>query len=274
METLQLIVLAVVQGIAEFLPISSDGHLVIVAALFEANSAPPPVSILETVIIILHLGTLLAIFVFYWPDIRRLLGADRRAVGLLIAGTIPVVLVGLPTRFWLEQAITSPLLAGCMLPLNGLLLIWAGRRKPSEGAYLNLSLRQALLIGLFQAAALLPGISRSGTTIAAGLAVGLRRDAAATFSFLLAVLAISGACVLELGTLSAVGLNGTTPESLAIGVLVSFVVGLAALWWLTVWLRKGRLHLFAYWCFAVGAAVVIWQVGLAETPLAGLTKLP
>lgn len=250
----ELLLLAVVQGITEFLPISSDGHLVVVEALLRLEK-----DILE-LNIILHAGTLLATVVVYGRRLVRML-SDRRLVGLLIVGTLPAVLAGLPLRFFAESILESPLLAGAMLPISGLLLIVASRRPPGHLRYEDLTWRQALVIGLFQATALLPGVSRSGTTIASGLLVGLRRDAAATFSFLLAIPAVGGACCVETIKLGLEGGAQTPPEMLAVGAAVSFVVGLGALWWLLRWLEGGKLHYFAYWLIPLGAAVLLWQVG-------------
>jgi undecaprenyl-diphosphatase len=210
--------------------------------------------------IVLHAGTLLSIVVIYWRSIRRILKQDRRAVGLLAVGTLPAVIIGLPLHAWCSEWLVDPLLAGYMLPLTGLLLLWAKGRRPGDAAYQDLSYGRALLIGAFQAVALLPGISRSGTTIVGGLMVGLRRDAAASFSFLLAIPAIAGACTLELKDLLVSGGTGSPWGLLVLGACVSFLVGLAALFWVLNWLERGRLHYFAYWCIPLGLAVVAWQV--------------
>jgi undecaprenyl-diphosphatase len=251
----ELLLLAVVQGFTEFLPISSDGHLIIVEALLGVET-----DLLE-LNIMLHAGTLLATIVVYW---RRLIAAlgNPRLIGLLIVGTLPAVVIGLPLRFVGESILESPLLAGAMLPVSGLLLLIASRRQHGTLAYEDLTWRQALVIGLFQASALLPGVSRSGTTIASGLLVGLRRDAAATFSFLLAVPAVGGACLLETIKLLKQGSVQTPPEMLVAGAAVSFVVGLIALAWLLRWLERGKLHYFAYWLIPLGIAVVAWQLSM------------
>lgn len=257
---IQVLVLAVVQGITEFLPISSDGHLAVVMALFAQAGHPVSENALG-VTILLHAGTLAAIFVFFWRRIVRLLGEDRRVIGLLILGTLPAVAIGLLAKKFFEKELGSALLTGPMLILNGIMLWWASRRTPGETDYPQAGWRQALAIGLAQATAILPGISRSGTTIATGLATGLRRDAAANFSFLLALPAVGGACLLE--TIDAIQEGGLAiPAShAAAGVVCSFVVGLLALGWLMNWLQRGKLVYFAWWCLAMGAAVTVWQVG-------------
>lgn len=259
MDYLRIIVLGIVQGVTEFLPISSDGHLVVASRLFAVVSGQSlgKEDVVET--IVLHLGTLAAILVVYWREILRLLGDDRRVIGLLVVGTLPAAASGLLLKNYASEWLVDPLLTGCMLPLNGLLLLWIGRRGPGSLAYADLSYPQALLIGLWQAAAPLPGISRSGTTIVGGLLVGLRRESAATFSFLLAIPAISGAGVLALVD----WLHGETTElsrgALLTGTLLSFVVGVAALRLFLALLGRGRLNVFAWWCIALGAAMVVWQ---------------
>ncbi len=255
-----ILILAVVQGITEFLPISSSGHLVVLSA-FIASGNPEHLDVAD-LNVVLHLGTLASILVFYWHRIWRLLGEDRRVIRLLIVGTIPAVVIGLGIKFACEQLIESPLLAGLMLPVTGLILLWAMRGMQGKREYAELSDWEAFLIGLSQAAAILPGLSRSGTTISAGLKLGLKPQAAATFSFLLAIPAIAGAGLLT--AISLVKKGGlTTPwHYLAIGGFVSFVVGLVALYWLISWLEKGRLRLFAWWCIPLGVAVTVWQVWL------------
>jgi undecaprenyl-diphosphatase len=182
-------------------------------------------------------------------------------IGPLIVGTLPLVFIGLPVHEIdaLQKLVENPLLVGCMLPITGLLLIASGRCQNGDTDYTQISYRQALIVGLFQALAVLPGISRSGTTIVGGMVAGLRRDSAATFSFLLAIPAICGALVLHLHKAVT---SGTTHDAgpLLLGALVSFIVGLAALAWLVRWLGRGRLQWFAYWCIPVGLAVIVWQV--------------
>lgn len=263
MEYLTVIVLAVVQGVAEFLPISSSGHLVIGEALFAAATGrklPDPTELN----IALHAGTLASIAVVYWQRIWRLLGQDRRVLGLLFVATLPAVVVGMPVRLWWAHSILeNAFLAGCMLPVTGLILIVASRRTPGELEYQDLTYRQALFIGLCQAVALLPGISRSGTTIAAGLLAGLRRDATATFSFLMALPVIGGACLLELLQRllkPASTAQATSGWLLALGVVISAVVGMLALRWLLAWLQRGRLQWFAAWCIPAGLAAIAWQL--------------
>ena len=262
MLLLEIIILAVIQGIAEFLPISSSGHVVVGAALFDQLGHPLAEKL--TVNVVLHLGTLLAIIVFYWRRIIELLGRDARVIPLILVGSIPAAAVGFLVKKTaagevIELFLQSALIAGLMFPITGLMLLWAAKHARGTILCREMSWASALLIGAFQAFAILPGISRSGATIAAGLSVGLKRDEAAAFSFLLAIPAIAGAGLLEF--LDA--LSTTTPHmplgTLAAGLVVSFLVGLAALWWLIKWLDQGRIQLFAWYVIPLGVAVVTWQ---------------
>ena len=256
---IQIIVLGIVQGITEFLPISSSGHLVIVHAILAQTGGAMQFDVSD-VVIVLHAGTLLSILVFYWQCVWRLVGEDRRVLSLLVVGTLPAAVVGLTVKLAFKGIFESPLLAGFMLMATGAMLLWIARRPFGSGAYQRLTYGQSLLIGLSQAVAILPGISRSGSTISAGLSMGMSPKSAATFSFLLAISVIAGAAVLEIKDL-ALGAPGTTPLThLAVGAAVSFAVGLVALRWLISWLERGRLQYFGYWCLAVGPAVAVWQL--------------
>jgi undecaprenyl-diphosphatase len=264
MTLLPILILAVIQGITEFLPISSDGHLVVATALYARWSGEPlPKDLLE-VEIMLHAGTLLAVIIMFWRQLLRLLTVDRRVIGLLAVGTAPVLASGLFMEQFLKGVLTSPLAAGLGLIVSGFLLIWARRHCQGGRDYPDLTYKDALWIGLFQAVSPLPGVSRSGTTIAAALAVGkLQPRAAADFSFLLSVPAIGAAVSYELLKLIRKGgASDVSWELLAIGAGVSFVVGLASLEFLLRWIRRGRLIDFAWWVIPLGIGVVVWQLVL------------
>lgn len=257
MTLLQILILGVVQGITEFLPVSSSGHLVVAQTLFRQldGQAWPDVTLVN---VLLHAGTLLAIIVFYWQRIVRLLTEDRHVLGLLAVGTIPAVTIGLSLKQFTPQILENPLLTGFMFLLTGALLIWGGRRE-GKWDYKKLTYAQAFGIGLFQAAGILPGISRSGWTIAGAMLLGARRESATTFSFLLAIPAIGGATLLEI--LSLPGRSSELPISLlSVGTLVAFGVGLASLWLLVRIVERGRLAWFAAWLFPLGIVVIIWQL--------------
>ena len=257
MEFWQIVVLAVIQGVTEFLPVSSSGHLVIASALLGQDEAGWDV---KEVNVCLHVGTLFSVFAVYWHRIWRLLGEDRRVIGCLIVATLPAVVVGLTIDRWFEEVLGNALLAGAMLCVTGGILLVGQRFSGGKRTYNEMSWQHSLLMGLSQAFAILPGISRSGTTISTGMVLGMEPKSAATFSFLMALPAIGGAGLLEVLKLADGEGSGTPLLWLATGMVVSFLVGLGALLWLIRMLERGRFQIFAWWCIPVGLAVVIWRL--------------
>jgi len=255
-EVVSVLILAVVQGVAEFLPISSSGHLVLLNELLGIDEGSVELNI------VLHVGTLVAIVAFYWRQILALLTSDRRVVGLLIVGTIPAAVIGVIVKTQFEDVLSNVWLTGFTFPLTGAMLLMLPRMPETKRDYPELSYGRAFLIGLAQAFALLPGISRSGSTIVAGIAVGLKRQAAATFSFLLAIPVILGAGAIEAAHMIRAGQTTTTPGVLLLGAAVAFGVGLFSLACLVRWLNHGHLYRFAWWVIPLGLAILVWK-GLA-----------
>ena len=256
MPLADVLLLAVVQGLTEFLPVSSSGHLVIVEALLASQTDD---AAKLTVNVMLHAGTLFAVLAVYWSRIWRLLGSDAGLIGKIVVGTLPAAVVGIAVKKLLPGLASQTLLTGLMLWVTGAMLLAGSRCPDGSTTYQRVTYAQALAIGTIQAIAILPGISRSGATIVAGVALGLRRDAAATFSFLLAIPVIGGASLIEARELLTHDGPSISLAVLLVGMLVAFLVGLVALRWLLRWLEQGRLHYFAWWCFPLGAAVVVWQ---------------
>lgn len=257
MELWKVLILSVVQGITEFLPVSSSGHLVIVAALLSGGNTEQ-LDVAE-VNIVLHIGTLGSVVIFYWKRLWALLAEDRRTIGLVFVASVPAAMAGIPIKLFFNHWLESPLLAGCMLPVTAFVLWLASRCKQGTMEYQQLSMGRAFLIGVAQAFAILPGLSRSGSTISAGVWLGLRPAAAATFSFLMAVVAIGGAGLIE--SLSAMKHGVHTPlPNLIIGAAVSCVVGLGSLSYLMKVLERGRFQVFIVWCLAAGISIIIWQM--------------
>lgn len=253
--------LGAVQGATEFLPVSSSGHLRLGQALLD--STPP--SILFD--IVLHIGTLVAVVAVFRAQIWRLIRGtfavggsipwrereEVRRVALLIIGTIPTVIIGLAMKPLVGEGF--PVVAvGALLIVNGCILLASSRvasADASEGdAPWSISPARALIIGVTQGFAILPGISRSGTTIVTGLFLGVRARDAAEFSFLLSIPAILGALVLMLGDAGEFAVSDVA--ALALGFVVAAVVGVVALLWLLNLLARARFHHFAWYCFAVG----------------------
>ncbi|MDA7979955.1 MAG: undecaprenyl-diphosphate phosphatase [Pirellulales bacterium] len=255
MAWLELILLGVVQGATEFLPVSSSGHLVIVAKLFAARPTETPF-----VVVLLHAATLGSILVFFHRRIMLLLTRDWRLLGPLAVGTIPAGVIGYVIKSQFTGILESPVQAGVMLLVTAFLLLSSKWIKPGETACENVNYRQAFLIGLMQAAAIAPGISRSGSTIAVGIAVGLKRVAAAEFSFLLAIPVIGGAATWEVWNIITQGelMAGEGWGPMLAAMLAAFLVGLLSLKWLVHWLRDFRLHYFALWCGAVGLFAIVY----------------
>ena len=256
-EMVQVIILAVVQGIAEFLPISSSGHL----NVFQDFMGEMPET--AELNIVLHFGTLLAIVLFYWKRIMALLTSDRRVIPMLIVGTIPAAIIGIYVKKFHEEFLASTLLSGYMFPITGLMLLVLYRVRSGDKEYEKLDYGSVVMIGCAQAFALLPGISRSGSTIVMGSILGLKRQSAATFSFLLAIPAILGATLLEVKDIVEAGKTETSATALLVGLAIAFAVGWVSLKTLVNWLEAGKLHWFAYYLIPFGILVVVWKTFLS-----------
>jgi undecaprenyl-diphosphatase len=254
--------LGAVQGITEFLPVSSKTHLVVVPALLGHDAPSLPF------IVLLHLGTLVALLLYFAKDLWSLLvdlvrgGDGRRLVGLLAIASVPAAVLGLLFEKTFERLLSHPREVAFSLLATAVILVVAewlagtikiGRRLPKPLAS-EPTLRHAVGVGLAQAVALLPGVSRSGSTMGTGLALGLRRDVAARFSFLLAIPAIAGATVLELGDVASDGVG--TPE--IVGFVAALVTGYACVSLLIRYLRR-----FSYLPFAAYCAVFALVAGLS-----------
>ena len=258
MKTLEALWLGIVQGLTEFFPVSSSGHLV----LFQSLLGIEPEGLLFEVSV--HLATLVAILVFYRGRIGELVAgmlrlqeAALRYAGKLALATLPAVVVGLTAKDLIAGAFSAPPVVGGLLLVTGG-IVWTTRSTRNTGTAAEPSWWGALLIGLAQAFAILPGISRSGSTVAVALAVGVAPVAAAEFSFLLGIIAIGGAAVLILPDL-----GQAEPEQLAsfgLGASSALLSGLLAIWLFVRMLRANRFHYFAWWAWFAGAAFLAWQL--------------
>ena len=254
----QTLIQAVVQGITEFLPISSKSHLILVGNLLERWFGTSSTSA-ETIELIvgLHLGTLVATIVVYWPELWSLRKRHRLLVNVIV-GSIPVAVIGLVFKNWFEHNLVSPLLVGLGLFITAFFLLAAQRLEINLLELDQMSWLHALAIGCFQVLALFPGISRSGSTIAGGLMVGLSRQAATTFSFLLSVPAVGGVVLLKGIALRHTG--SLAMGQLLFGAVISFAVGIVALRFLIRIVVQRKLHWFAYYCLVLGTVVTAWQL--------------
>ena len=253
MDYLTAMLLGLIQGIAEFLPISSSGHLVIAETLLGGEYDNVELNVA------LHFGTLLSILVVYR---KRLLSVarSRRLLACIVLATLPVVVVGLSFKSTIEAFFETPIVVGFAWCGTALLMALTPRIEHGERSLEDMSWRDALIVGLFQAIAPVPGISRSGSTIFGGMASGLRREAAADFSFYIAIPALGGAMVLHLKDLLEVGGTDLAAGPMLAGMLVAFLVGIVALKTLLRMVVGRRLHWFAWYCGTVGVATILWQI--------------
>jgi len=262
------VILGLVQGLAEFLPISSSGHLSIISNLFHLSTAEEGHMLFD---VLLHLGTLVSICVCYWKDLMQMLyellsmagGGTRqkrypaaRLFLLIIVSTAMLVLV-MPVKDMLEKLYYNSVFIGVMLILCGFMLYVSDRMAPGKKTETNMSFLDAMLIGVAQCVAVIPGISRSGTTITAGLATGLRRDFAVKFSFLMSVPAVLAANILSLIDAFQEGVDWSSLPAYFIGMAVAMVTGVIAIQLIRHISENGRFGGFAYYCWVVGTLSII-----------------
>jgi len=262
----QALLLGILQGLTEFLPISSSAHLILFPWFFQWNN---PLLDSLPFDVALHAGTLLAILWYFWRDWLELIGGffriliqreirdfQERLILYIILATIPAGIVGFSLEKTIESTFRSPVLITLPLVFVSFLMIYAERRNRLSRSLEAINLKDAMVIGLAQAVALLPGVSRSGITITTGLLQGYRREAATRFSFLLSTPAIAGATVLQSRHLF------STSEGdwllIAIGFVSSAVVGYLAIAFLMRYLRVHTLNLFVGYRLILAAAVIFW----------------
>ncbi|MFQ5706229.1 MAG: undecaprenyl-diphosphate phosphatase [bacterium] len=265
MSTWEAVLLGVVQGLTEFLPVSSSGHLVLGKALLgiEINNI-----VFE---IFVHFGTLLAVLTLFKEEVFLLLKGLRallllrfrananaannaeaqglRLLGLLIVGTLPAAILGYLFEETFEEAFSHPeFVCGALVVTGGILLAsrFAHEKQPS------FSFLKAFLVGVAQVGAILPGISRSGTTISAGMLLGVQKVESARFSFLLLIPIVSGATILQSVRLLSNLPAGVELWKILVGTIAAYFSGLLAIKWLLGVVKQGRFDRFAYYCFAVG----------------------
>ena len=271
MSVFKAIILGIIQGIAEFLPISSSGHLAIAEHLLGMSGAT---EIPEFFDVLLHLGTLAAVFVAYWDDIRDMIveffcgvrdlarhttptpvPPARRLILLIIVGTLPLFII-LPLKDLVEGLADNMYFVAAALIVTGFLLFASDRVKKGRRTEKSARLTDVLVVGVAQAIASCPGISRSGTTITAGCFVGFERKFAVRYSFLMSIPAILGANILSIKDAMDTVVVSEIPVYL-VGVAVSAIVGYACIRLLKMIADKGKFGAFAYYCWAVGALTLI-----------------
>lgn len=271
MTFFQAVILGIVQGLTEFLPISSSAHLVILPYILDWQMPAKEMFIFN---VLVQVGTLVAVIIFFWKDLAAIIldffrqlfkgtpfaTHPARLGWLLIAATVPAGLAGFFLQDIVEDAFSSPLFAGAALIITAVLMFAAERVSQKIGDMHDITLTKALFMGMMQALALFPGISRSGATISGGMMRHLRREATGRFSFLMAV-----PIMLAAGGLSTYRMVTEVPNLtdflpiMAVGFLTALVIGYAAIRWLLRFLVNHSLTYFSIYCAVLGAAtILIW----------------
>ena len=276
MSILMAILLGIVQGVAEFFPVSSSGHLSIIQNLFKLGDGQSSVFF----DVLLHLGTFVSICIVYRKDLKAMISdtvdfvrkrsdeedGDRpvkpsvRMVMLVIAGTLPII-IALPLYGFIEKLFSFTGFIGFALLMNGVIL-FAADRLAQKGAKNNrtMTMKDAIIIGFAQLVALIPGISRSGTTISVGMSRGLDRDFAVRFSLILSLPAVFGAMLVSLFNAVKQGIVWSDFAALLVGFIIAAAVGVFVIMFLRRIMAKGKFGNFAYYCWGIGALAIILSI--------------
>ena len=267
MEIYQAIILGIVQGLTELLPISSSAHLTLIPQIF--NWSVP-----DSFDVALHFGTLLAIGIFFFKDwINLIIGGfkkvvkkedsvDGRMFWYIVAATIPGGAIGFILDKYAQDILTKPMIIAIALIVMGIVLYIVDKKSPSKTEYENMTFKQTFLIGLSQALAFIPGVSRSGVTMTTARAMGVSRESAAKYSFMLSTPIVFAAAVFKLGDFIEYLQMATTTGVIAfiLGVLTSFIVGIIVIKFLLEYLKKGSFKVFAIYRVIIGLLVILWVV--------------
>lgn len=272
MSFLNAIILGLIQGIAEFLPISSSGHLSIVQNLLGLRVEGTNDMFFD---VLLHLGTLAAVFVAYWQEIREMIveffraAGDiakgrrqektppaRRLIAMIVVGTLPLLAI-LPVKDFVEGLSRNTYFIGGALLVTGCLLLACDRVRKGKKNEGSAAIKDALLVGISQAIATCPGISRSGMTISAGCFCGFERKFAVRFAFLLSIPAVLGANILEIADVLDTGIDPALLPVYFVGVAVAAVSGYLCIRLLKMIAEKGKFGAFSYYCWAMGVVTIL-----------------
>lgn len=278
MDWLQALLMGIFQGLTEYLPVSSSGHLALAGALLGVED---PDAIMPFTILV-HVATVLSTLVILWKEIMWLfIGACKHGKDFIpsrygitklndeqnyllniIISMIPIGIVGLFFKDFVEEQFHSLLVVGVCLLITALLLSFSYFAKPREKEHI--SLLDAFIIGIAQACAVLPGLSRSGSTIGMGLILGDKKEKLAQFSFLMVIPPILGEALLNVKDMMEQGLEqamaGISPMALAIGFIAAFLTGCVACKWMISLVKRGKMIYFAIYCAIVGTATIVWQL--------------
>ena len=268
MEIYQAIILGIVQGLTELLPISSSAHLTLIPQIFNWSQVP------DSFDVALHFGTLLAIGIFFFKDWIGLIkggfnkvfkkedSVEGRMFWYIVAATIPGGAIGFILDKFASDILTKPLIIAIALIVMGIVLYIVDKRSSTKTEYENMTFKQTFLIGLSQALAFIPGVSRSGVTMTTARAMGVSRESAAKYSFMLSAPIVLAATVFKLGDfieyLSIASSTGII--AFILGVLTSFIVGIIVIKFLLNYLKKGNFKVFAIYRVVIGLAVIAWLI--------------
>ena len=267
MEIYQAIILGIVQGLTELLPISSSAHLALIPTIFNWN-------IPDSFDIALHFGTLLAIGIFFFKDwIDLIIGGYKKVIKkedsvngrmfwYIVAATIPGGIIGFILDKYAEEILTKPLIIAIALIVMGIILYVVDKKSSTKTEYENMTFKQTFLIGLSQALAFIPGVSRSGVTMTAGRAMGVSRESAAKYSFMLSAPIVLAATVFKLGDFVKYFNEESITGIIAfiLGVVFSFIVGILVIKFLLEYLKKGSFKVFAIYRVIIGLLVIAWII--------------
>ncbi len=270
MTILQAIILGIVQGLTEFLPISSSGHLILVPWLFNWHFLLNNPDLNKTFDVALHLGTFIAVLIFFWREVVRLMSAwvrsiarrslaepEARLAWLLFVSTIPAGIIGVALETFIEDRLGKPWLIAVVMIAFALVMYAIDRAAKLDRELDALTWADAIVIGLAQALALCPGVSRSGITMVTGLAMRLDRESAARYSFLLSVPVIGGAAAVKALEVAKNGLPAGTATPFAVGIASAAISGLLAVWFVMAYLKRHTFNLFVIYRIIAGVAVLI-----------------
>lgn len=268
MNEIQALLMGIFQGLTEYLPVSSSGHLAIAGELLGVQDPDQIMSFTVAV----HVATVLSTIVILWKEIiwifkglfkwnGKLNNEQKYALNIIIS-MIPIGIVGVFFKDYIEEAFSGLMIVGCCLVVTSILLGFSFFAKPRTKE--NISMVDAFVIGIAQAIAALPGLSRSGSTIGTGLILGDKKESLAQFSFLMAIPPILGMALLDVKDMMEVGveeaMQGISPLALAIGFVAAFITGCLACKIMISLVKKGKMIWFAAYCAVVGVAVIIWQL--------------
>ena len=270
MTILQAIILGIVQGLTEFLPISSSGHLLIVPWLFNWHFLLDNPELNKTFDVALHLGTFVAVVIYFWREIGRLLSAwvrsmtrrsladpEARLAWFLVVSTIPAAFLGVAFESFIEERLGKPWIIAIMMIVFALVMYTVDHLARLDRDLEALTWTDAILIGIAQAFALCPGVSRSGITMMTGMALRLDRESAARYSFLLSIPVIGGAAAYKGLQVAQDGLPAGTATPFAVGIAAAALSGFAAIWFLLAYLRRHSFDLFVIYRIAIGVGMLI-----------------